>query len=229
MTSTALAGHRLTIRPCRVPGCTSNAHGHGKFCNGHNSSYRRHGAANQKGISTVELRPYFKLVDQRIAKNHESPLWAALDGRWLDLTVHAREIAERSQAQPRWQRDAARAVVKLAESVEARDIVRTVLAMYVMEGSEGRRFVDDRAFQFQLVRRVRLLAEVNVGRYHNHATGKTKRVYRDLAPRIVICLAKWLVEFFGSAGVWIAKLEKDQNEAEQREREDVKAALAGLR
>lgn len=219
---------RLTIRPCRVSGCTANAHGHGKFCNGHTSSYRRHGAPNQKGISTVELRPYLKMVDQRIAKNHESPLWAALDGRWQDLTVAAREIVERSQAMVRWQREAARAVVKLAEDAEPRDIVRTVLAMYVMEGSERRRFVDDRAFQFQLVRRVRLLSEVNVGKHHNHATGKTKRVYRDLAPRIVVCLAKWLVEFFGSAGVWMAKLEKDQNEAQQREREDFKTALAGL-
>ncbi|OCC02394.1 hypothetical protein BA190_24015 [Labrys sp. WJW] len=219
---------KLTIRPCRVPGCTANAHGHGKFCNGHQATYRRHGAPNQKGISTVDLRPYLKLVDQRVAKNHESPLWAALDGRWHDLTVAAREIAERSQAQPRWQREAARAVIKLAEGAEARDIVRVILAMYIMEGSERRRFVDDRAFQFQLVRRVRLLSEVNVGRYHNHATGKTKRVYRDLAPRIVLCLAKWLAEFFGSAGVWMAKLEKDQNEAQQRKREDFKTALVGL-
>ncbi|MGO4334920.1 hypothetical protein AB4037_08395 [Labrys sp. KB_33_2] len=220
---------RLNTRLCTVPGCTANAHGHGRFCNGHNTSYRRHGAPMQKGISAVELRPYLELVDQRIAKNQESPLWAALDGRWQDLTVAARGIAETGKAQARWQREAALALVKLTDSTAPRDIVRTVLALYIMQDSEGRRFVDDRAFQFQLVRRVRLLSEVNVGRYQSSATGKTKRVYRDLAPRIVLCLAKWLVEFFGTAGVWIAKLERDQNETQQREREDVKTALRGLR
>lgn len=220
---------RLSHRLCAVPGCTLDAHGHGRFCNGHSTAYRRHGAPTQKGVTASELRPYLQFVDQRIAKNRESPLWAALDARWRILHADAKALAESGKPQYRYQRESARAVLKLADSgVEPRDIVRTVLALYVMEGNEGRRFKDDRAFQFQMVRRVRLLSDVSVGSYHNQATGKTKRVYRDMAPRIVLCLAQWLATALGAAGVWMAKLERDQNEAKQQAHEDMRTALRGL-
>jgi hypothetical protein len=97
------------------------------------------------------------------------------------------------------ERIAAREVVKLAEHVEPREVVETVLAMFLLEQDQPRRFRSDPAFRTQLVRRTRGLSEVNAGTWYDAATGKTKRAYKELAPRANAVLGQWLAELFGGA------------------------------
>jgi superfamily I DNA/RNA helicase len=55
-----------------------------------------------------------------------------------------------------------------------------VLAMCMMEELDRRRFRSDPGFRFQLVRRVRALADVSAGQKYDHRSGKVRRVYREL-------------------------------------------------
>ncbi len=92
--------------------------------------------------------------------------------------------------------------------------------MYLLLALEPRRFRSARAFWFQLVRRVRALAEVNVGSRFDPRTERIKRVYRDLPPRAIEALARIIVEAIGVAGGRLAQLElRDrQRQADQRAR-----------
>ena len=107
-----------------------------------------------------------------------------LDGRWLTVVDHARDVVaavNAGRAGPGYERMAAYEVLKLAEEVKPREVVETGLAMFMMQELEPRRFRSDAAFRFQLVRRVRALGDVNVGEYFDDETGKMKRVYREFS------------------------------------------------
>ncbi len=114
----------------------------------------------------------------------------------------------------------------MAADVDARTVVETVLAMYVMGNDDARRFKSDDAFWFQLARRVRGLTDMNAGSWYDHNTGKMKRVYRDTPRKVTLALAHMLGDAFGAAGIYLARL--DQQEAEQRRKQhaDLAAALA---
>jgi hypothetical protein len=62
-----------------------------------------------------------------------------------------------------WKRTAAFELVKLSNAVEARAVLKTVLAMFLMQDQEPRKFRSDNAFLTQMVRRVRGLTKVNAG------------------------------------------------------------------
>ena len=117
----------------------------------------------------------------------------------------------------RFRREAAIEMLRIAKNVEPRDVIETVLALYVMQDQEPRRFKGDQAFRTQLVRRVRGLTILNADTWLDPATGKNKRVYRDLAPRTVVVLSQWFAEALGTAGLHFAKLERQDHEREQQE------------
>jgi hypothetical protein len=117
----------------------------------------------------------------------------------------------------------------LADHVEAREVIETALAMYLLESYDPRQFRSDAAFRTQLVRRLRGLTEANAGVWYDRSTGKTKRAYRELPPRSVACMADWLVTAFGVVGIYIARLERMDWVKEAEERKALHTALAGLR
>jgi hypothetical protein len=87
--------------------------------------------------------------------------------------------------------------------------------MYLAQEQLDHRFVSDRHFWFQLARRFRSLGDTMTaskwdGRANNGA-GKLRKMYKDLTPRGVEELAKWLVEALGGAGLNIAlSIEADE-------------------
>jgi hypothetical protein len=95
----------------------------------------------------------------------------------------------------------------------------------VMREEQPRRFRSDRAFDFQLARRVRALADANAGTYYDKETGKVKRVYRDVLPGTLEHLAAPLKEAFGVAGLRLAQLEEGERKRAANERQDLMAAL----
>jgi hypothetical protein len=90
--------------------------------------------------------------------------------------------------------------------------------MVVMQAFDPWRFRSDRAFWFQLVRRVRALAEINIGKSVDQETGKVKRNYRDLPPRACEALARIILESIGIAGAKIAQLEQQELEKQADQR-----------
>jgi hypothetical protein len=135
---------------------------------------------------------------------------------------------ERGVAGLRAERKAAQEIRKLAADVEPRAIVEVVAAMVVMQEFEPRRFRSDRAFWIQLSRRVRALTDVNYGERYIHATGRVKRVYREMTPDAMRMLGQWLAQLLGIGGQHIARLERQEAERKVNEREQLQAALADL-
>lgn len=80
--------------------------------------------------------------------------------RWMALLGQCRGIVYaylNGQPSQRNQRHAASELIKVSEAVETTAIIETVLAMYLLAEDQPRRFRSDKAFLFQLVRRVRAL------------------------------------------------------------------------
>lgn len=210
-------------RQCRASGCTALTTLYGIYCSTHKDRNRRHGAPDQRGITKFDLKPYLTQIQARIEKNQGLTIWTLLDQRWAGLTSYAEgfELGTRS----RWTHDAAKEVRKLALMVDPRLAVTIVLAMYLMREQAGHRFRSDRAFNTQLVRRLRALTEANVLFSTSTRTGRQARVYTEVPPRVTAIMAEWIIGALGTAGVWFARSEKA---SEDRRREGQEAYRQGL-
>jgi hypothetical protein len=218
---------------CRAPGCESpTTSRYSVYCSRHQSRLRRQGDVAQEAISKAELTTYLKRVKQRIAKNPESPAWGQLGARWLAVVEHAKGVVaafRAGKAGARYVRKAAEEVLKVAETATPRDVIEIVLAMSMMEELDGRRFRSDPGFRFQLVRRVRALADVSAGRRYDHRSGKVRRVYRELTPRAVATIGQWLADMIGGAGIHLARLEVRDIEQAKQARQALWGALEELK
>jgi hypothetical protein len=90
--------------------------------------------------------------------------------------TYAEDVPEVARSKPmvRFPREAAAEVPRLARGVNARDVVETVLAMYLMQEQEPRRFMGDSASRTQMVRRVRGLMTLNADTWVDPCGGKGK-------------------------------------------------------
>ncbi|WP_245500971.1 hypothetical protein [Lichenibacterium minor] len=129
------------------------------------------------------------------------------------MVGHARAVLARQGAGSAYARQAASETVKLAEAVEAREIMATAFAVYLMADQQPRRFLSDTAFRVQLVRRLRGLTEANAGTWFDHKTGRTKRVYRELPPQAAGVMGEWIAKAFGAVGLFLARMDREQREA----------------
>jgi hypothetical protein len=216
---------------CRVPGCHRRTSRWGAFCNTHKSRDRRHGDPNQETITSALLKPYLSLVKARIERNEGRPLWPLLEDRWKTLLDQCRGYLAMCESGAVFQKDQRRAcqeLSRLADYVEPRTVIETVLALFMMLDMEARRFRSDRSFRFQLARRVRGLADVNASQYYDHGSGRVKRVYRDLSPRATERLARMVADALGVAGLHLARLERQQAEKQQAAVRNFGEALAEI-
>lgn len=215
-----------------MPGCAQAASGFSAWCHAHKQANRRHGDPLQDGVTVHELRPYVERVEARQAKNKDSEAWAILAARWEALVGHCRGVKERAAAGHPYVRHelaAALQALRVAENVEPMRVVQAALAMYLLQDHRPARFRSDRAFRFELVRRVRGLAAVNAGEYYDHKAGRSRRVYSDVPPRVVETLAYWLVEAFGGAGLALAGKEREEDAKAADERRRLAEAIGSLR
>lgn len=216
---------------CRAPGCGARTTRFGAYCDTHKARKRRHGACDQQAITSAHLKPHLKRIRARIAKNPDSRVWAAADERWQAIIGHARGIMAVWHSGHACNRPTVRAaeeVVKLADNVSPREVVEVVLAMYLLEDDDPRRFRSDQAFRTQLVRRVRALTDLNAGIWTDPRTGKAKRAYRDLTPHTVAFMASWLATALGPVGLYLARMEHQEQEQKQQERAALAKALEEL-
>jgi hypothetical protein len=104
-------------------------------------------------------------------------------------------------------------------------VIDTALAMYALWEQRASRFKSDKAFSFQLARRVRGLAPVNAGSHWSAKEGRMKTTYRDTPPRVLECLSASLALAFGVAGLKLAELEKREAAGVVDERKQLTEAL----
>lgn len=219
-------------RTCRFPGCWSPAaSSFAAYCTSHRTSFRRHGAPDQRAITKTILKPYLKSVRARIAKNPDNVAWVTLDNRWRALADHARAIVSdyhKGRAGSRFERAAAFEVLKLSDDIAPRVVVEVTVAMVMMRELEPRQFRSDRAFWMQVARRVRGITDLNFGERWDNARGRVRRCYRDLTPRASVILGHWLVETLGVGGQHLARLQQAEWEQKAKERQELHEALSNL-
>ena len=198
---------------CKAPNCSEGTAGFSTLCDSHKQAQRRHGEATQTGVTVHQLRPYVTRVTARQARNVDSQAWDILRARWAACVNEARrevEVAHAGATFVRHRVDAARQVVHLGDAVSADEVMQTALAMFLYSEDQPRRFKSDRAFDFQLARRVRGLSTQNAGSYWDDKEKRTKRVYKDMPPRVVEVFAGSLKEAFGLAGLMLARKEEEE-------------------
>jgi hypothetical protein len=181
------------------------------YCERHKRAQRRHGHPAQDGITVHELQPFRDRVAVRRAKNPTNSTWDILRQRWAAVASNAESVLKaHAEGKPgsAHTTQAAHHIKQLSALVPDALVMETTLAMFLMRESQPHRFRSDRAFDFQLSRRVRALSDVNAGTYFDHETGKVKRVYRDVLPGTLIALAEPLKAAFGVAGLYLAELDQ---------------------
>lgn len=204
---------------CSASACSSPASTKfGQYCRPHVAQLRRHGAIGQTGITKAELKVYRHIVEARLERNRDKPLLTQLEARWGAVLTYASTVREEARSKPtvRYRREAAIETLRIGKNVKPRDVIETVLAMYVMQDQEARRFKSDQAFRTQLVRRVRGLTRLNADAWTDATTGKRKLVYRDLSQRTVSIMGGWIAEALGPAGIMFARLDRKDHEKEQK-------------
>lgn len=219
-------------RPCSIPQCPETAAGFGVLCNRHKAIRRRHGHPEQSGVTVQELAPYRKRVRLRMEKNQGNQAWSILAQRWemvIDAAKAQEAEAQRGRAFVSHEREACQELVKLAREVAVDSLTETVLALFLMQEEQPRRFRSDAAFDAQLARRARALTDTNAGTYWDDQTKRMKRVYRDVAPRTLAAIAQHIKAAFGVAGLYVARLEQRENEQTKNQQAALTEALESLK
>lgn len=218
-------------RPCSVPQCPDTAAGFGALCNRHKAIRRRHGHPEQTGITVQELASYRLRVRLRMEKNQDNQAWSILAQRWgvvIDAAKAQEAEAQRGCAFVAHEREACQELVKLAREVPVETLTETVLALFLMQEEQPRRFKSDAAFDAQLARRARALTDTNAGTYWDDKAKRTKRVYRDVAPRTLAVIAEHIKAAFGVAGLYVARLEQRESEQTKNQQAALVEALENL-
>lgn len=219
-------------RQCSVPSCIHQTSGFSTLCERHKRTMRRHGHAEQEGVTVYELQPFIERITARRTRNPVNPTWALLERRWQALTGHAEStLATYSTGVPAvsYERQTAEQLMVLRDNVPSETVIDAALAMFALGEQRPGRFKSDKAFGFQLSRRVRGLARVNAGSHLNVKTGSMKLTYKDTPPRVLDCLAESLKVAFGVAGMRLAELEKKEAEGVKSERQQLHEALKDLK
>lgn len=219
-------------RPCIISGCSGTTSAYGRYCPTHKTRLRRHGHPLQQGVTKGDLKPYLAVIDEIMERNRDNPTWDIAAQRWDALVHHCRSIVAaylNGTPMVKFEVQAAREVIRLYEHVEPLEVIRTVCAVYLMAEHRPRTFLSDQAFIHQLVRRCRGLTEANAGTWYDHASGKVKRVYRDLPPRTVLVLGQMIAEILGPVGLAVARSDRRKRDHECQQKEHLKTALEDLR
>ncbi len=213
---------------CLIPSCHARTSPYGRYCNTHKIRWRRHGHPLQETITHATLKVSCKLLRDCIKKNSDKALWPKLEERWMETLASCRDYIREAEAGAIFNRHRLKAsyeLLKLDGVVAPRDVVEAVLAVFLLQEQEPRRFKSDRAFLFQLARRIRGLSDMNAGVYYDHVTGRMKRVYRDLTAAATEALGDILVESFGAAALYIARLITHGREQQAQAKQQMTAAL----
>ncbi|WP_457092735.1 hypothetical protein [Microvirga sp. P5_D2] len=128
---------------CSAPQCGTPASTRfGRYCRPHVAQLRRHGAIGQTGITKADLKVYRHIVEARLEKNKDKPLLTQLEARWGAVITYAATVREEARSKPmvRYRREAAIETLRIGNNVKPRDVIEAVMAMYVMQDQEPRRF-----------------------------------------------------------------------------------------
>lgn len=214
------------VKQCAAPGCTRvTKSAYSRYCNSHSTRAKRHGDVKQATIFEHDLKPYRAMVAEERKRSRDTgkgaDFWNLMAVRWETAVELARDTLgsyRMGVATVRDDRQTASEIDGIALEADAVAVVDTIIAMYLIAEFEPRRFSGHRGFMFQLVRRLRGLAEANCGTWQDYLTGKMKRVYRDIPAKVTERVAVVVVEAMGSGALTFART---MARREEKQREEV--------
>lgn len=217
------------MRTCRALGCQGKVLGrYSIYCPRHAQNNRRHGDPHQTSIRKHQLNPYLKLVSNRIQKNKNTIRWDVIEARWISVVQTAQAVLagyEQGLAGFEHERRAAEAVMRVHKDANFRVIVETVAAMFLLRYLDPHLFRSDKAFEYQLVRRVKSLTDLHTGTYYNQNNGRLLRAYKTTPPKETETFARWLIKALGPLAMHFVRLEERDEEQRKAEAEFLKQPL----
>lgn len=212
------------MRPCRVVGCTKPVDGYSPLCGAHKRRQRRHGSPTQNTISAAKLQPHRDSIKRWLDGRPEVNGWEPLRTLFGHMVADCRAELDlaRTQASPRYLRQAHEDIVKVAdEETQVIDqAILTVAAMYDLHHCQPTIFASDDGFRVQLARRFRAHSDVNVAVSWSQTDGKTKRVYRDASNRRLVTLGQLLSRALGAASMTISAAMAQEATGRAQERQE---------
>jgi hypothetical protein len=196
---------RATPR-CNVPGCQLTAYRISSRCRTHAKRHDRNGHPTARPISVLELRPYRDQCAALIARQ-KSRLGIQRAVEWLGALLSAGKALPPWRLHPRTaaaDRVSAWMASHAAEGVTPEACLTTVLAMYLIQELEPRRFAgSDHFFRHQLALRVLRLGS---GKWHRHEKTHPGTVWQQrVTAATCALLGRQLVSALGPLGLSAAR------------------------
>ena len=218
--------------PCCVPRCPgkiSRRKTWGYLCDRHGIANRRWGHPQQTALKVRDLDPYLQVV-KRVRERSKGTDWSAVYARWRAVVAVAREYLDqvrKGHAHVGYRRQAADIVTQLADNMEEARAVDLVMAVYLLEEFEPRRFHSDEAFRTCLLHILR--KEAKVGRRFNlKVGGREKASYRILGQKVREEAAKWAIEGLGLVGLHVDRQERARVNAQDSLNTAYRDAVASI-
>ncbi|WP_320174096.1 hypothetical protein [Maridesulfovibrio sp.] len=149
-----LAHLKANPQHCSVPGCFGYRKNFSQYCQYHDDRNRSTGHPLGKTVTKGELRPYLEKAQTftEANKNHGALVGARIVLGDLLAKAQWHEINHKSKAV--WPRVSNWLVTLRNAGVKPSDILTVIIAMFLMQEDEPRRFHNDREFRHSLITRI---------------------------------------------------------------------------
>jgi hypothetical protein len=215
---------RTTIRPghhkCRTPGCIevarSNIAAHCEKCR---KRVRASGDAQQITVRKPELRPYIDAARAAVNRGNAPLIRSSLEHIAAHLRDHSQRYLDafhRGSPSNRHVVAACGEILKVTKTAEPEEIALVVAGLHLMQANDSRRFPSDAGFDGQLVRQVRSLHGIAMGRTVTLATGKDRGWYKTLSAQATQMIAAYLKEAYAGFVGHVMTSERRRHEERSR-------------
>jgi hypothetical protein len=221
----------LGTHQCRNPGCTGRARSNIAYhCEKCRKRIRASGAANQRTIRKPELRPYIDSARAAVNRGNVPLIRSSLN----QIATHLRDQCQRyldayhrGSPSNRHMVAACGEILKVTKTAEPEEIALVVAGLYLMEANDTRRFPSDAGFDGQMVRQVRSLHGIAMGRTITLATGKDRGWYRTLSIQATRMIAAYLKDAYGRFATHVLVSERRRMEERNRLAADLARGFEG--
>lgn len=193
--------------PCRNPRCTRMARTNiSHTCNACRQKARVHGDWNQTMVRKPELRPFITMAQDAIQRGNAPLVRSSVKRIACLLQSHSQRIVESYRLgtpMPRWRVQAHSEVLKIIEASDPLEPALVVAGMHLLRRDNPRRFATDGGFNGQIVRQVRSLHGIALGRTTTLATGIDRGWFRPLPVRATAEIARLLHEAYSRFAVHV--------------------------
>jgi len=207
-------------RPCAATGCSRTTRSiYGRYCERCHQRAWRHGHPEQTPVRKPEVEKYRKRIKRLLRRGNLEKIeqhLRAVAARIEDAARSPEAVAAPMSwrtGQPwgpnRWKQKAVDEILRVLGETDAVESGITVAAVFLLRDREHRRFADDRAFDFELVRLWRSQTRLAFGSFWNQKTDKVTAYYKPLRPRVVEEIEPYLTTAYARfAGYVIGAFQK---------------------